>query len=259
MNTLYFSRQRFSINHVQTYKIIKPDPEALCLEAAKDLKRLAQQNIDAKGEFTVALAGGSTPKQFYQTLAKAPYATTMPWGKMRLFFGDERAVPADHPDNNFGMANRHLFKKISIDPTRIHRIQSELEPQQAAQAYHTIVKGFLPLDEAGWPVFDLVLLGLGPDGHVASLFPDTDILEVEDRCAAAVWVEDKKTWRVSLTLPVINSAQHVWLMVTGEGKSDIVDRVFKYPSVSQPLPVERLRPKQDLSWYLDQSAARWLS
>lgn len=243
---------------MRTYKIIKPDTDAICLEAAKDFLRLAQQCSDRKGEFTVALAGGSTPKKFYQILATPPYSNAIPWGKMRLFFGDERSVPPDHPDSNYAMANRYLFKHISIDPMRIHRIQAELEPEQAAHAYHTILNGFLPLDENGRPVFDLVLLGLGKDGHVASLFPGTDILEVEDRCAAAVWVEEKKSWRISLTLPVINSADHVWLLVTGEAKNDIVDRVFHYPSVNDPLPVERLKPRQALSWYLDQAAARWI-
>jgi 6-phosphogluconolactonase len=243
---------------VQTYKIIKPDADAICLEAAKDFLRLAQQCVQQKGEFSVALAGGSTPKKLYQILAKPPYADALPWGKMRLFFGDERGVPPDHPDSNYAMANRYLFKHINIDPTHVHRVQAELEPDKAAQAYHATLKGFLPLDEDNRPVFDLVLLGLGADGHVASLFPGTDILQVEDRCAAAVWVEDKNSWRISVTLPVINSAEHVWLLVTGEAKNDIVDRVFHYPSVNTPLPVERLNPKRDLSWYLDHAAARWV-
>lgn len=243
---------------MQTYKIIKPDPEAVCLEVARNMLRLAQQCVDQKGEFNVALAGGSTPKRLYQILAKPPYSSAMPWGKMRLFFGDERAVPPDHPDNNYGMVNRHLLKHISIDPLRVHRIQSELDPQQAADAYHTVVKGFLPQDAAGAPVFDLVLLGLGDDGHVASLFPGSELLEVDDRCAAAGWVEDKKSWRISLTLPVINNAEHVWLLVTGEAKNDIVDQVFHYPSVTLPLPVERVRARQEISWFLDDAAARWI-
>jgi len=243
---------------VQTYKIIKPDPDAICLEAAKDFLRLAQQSVQHKGEFTVALAGGSTPKRLFQVLAKPPYATAIPWGKIRIFFGDERAVPPDHPDSNYGMANRYLFKHISIDPTRIHRIHAELDVDKAAAGYHTLLKGFLPRNDKGWPVFDLVMLGLGNDGHVASLFPGTDILEVKDRCAAAVWVEEKKSWRISITLPVINSAEHVWMLVTGESKNDIVDRTFNYPSVNHPLPVERVKPKRDISWYLDLAAARWV-
>ena len=243
---------------MQNFKIIKPDREAVCLEAAKSFLRLAQQTVDQKGEFTVALSGGTTPKQFYQILAKAPYSGSIPWGKMRLFFCDERAVPPDHPDSNYAMANQHLLKHISIDPLHIHRIQAELPPEQAAAAYQTILKAFLALNEDKQPVFDLVLLGLGSDGHIASLFPETDILEVTDKSAAAVWVEKNKSWRISITFPVINCAENVWLMVTGEGKNDIVDRVFNYPSITNPLPVERLKPKNGVTWYLDQAAANWI-
>lgn len=243
---------------MNTYKIIKPDPDTLCLEAAKHFLRLAHQCVEQKGEFCVALAGGSTPKRFYQVLAQPPFSTSIPWGKMHIFFGDERAVPPDHPDSNYGMANRFLFKHISIDPLRVHRFQSELEPEDAARAYHTVVKAFLPSNENGLPVFDLILLGLGDDGHVASLFPGTDILDITDRCAAKVWVESKESWRLSITLPVINSAENVWLMVTGKNKNDIVDRVFNYPSITGPLPVERVNPKQGLTWYLDKAAANWV-
>lgn len=243
---------------MSSYKIIKPDSDAVCIEAAKNFLRLAQQCVEQKGEFSVALAGGSTPKKFYQILSQPPYSTSIPWGKMRIFFGDERAVPPDHPDSNYGMANQNLFKKISIDPLRVHRIQSELPPEQAAEAYHTILSTFLASNDAGQPVIDLVLLGLGDDGHVASLFPGTDILDIEDKTAAAVWVEKKKSWRISMTLPVINSAEHIWMMVTGESKNDIVDRIFNYPSITDPLPVELVIPHNDVTWYLDEAAANWI-
>jgi 6-phosphogluconolactonase len=243
---------------VSTYKIIKSDPDAVCVEAAKHLIRLSQQCVDERGEFTLALAGGTTPKRFFQILAKPPYSTAIPWGKTRIFFGDERAVPPDHPDSNYGMANRYLLKHINIDPLRIHRIQSELDPQDAAKGYHITLAGFLPLNHDKKPVFDLVLLGLGDDGHVASLFPGSDILQEQEKHADAVWVESKKTWRISITLPVINSAHNIWLMVTGESKADIVDRVFNYPSEANPLPIEMLKADHGITWYLDEAAARWL-
>ena len=243
---------------MKAYKIIKPDIGAVCLKAAEDILRLAQQCVADNGEFSIALAGGTTPKKLFQTLAKPPFSTSMPWGKTRIFFGDERSVGPTDIDSNYAMANKYLFSQISIDPLRVHRIQGELEPEDAAEAYNHVLGAFLPLNSQNQPVFDLVLLGLGDDGHVASLFPGTDILNVTDKRAAAVWVESKDTWRISITLPVINSAHNVWLLVTGESKCDIVDQIFKYPSVSKPLPVEMLTSGTGLTWYLDEAAAKWI-
>jgi len=243
---------------MKAYKIIEPDIDAVCLKAAADIQRLVQQSVADNGEFTIALAGGTTPKKLFQILAKPPFSTSIPWGKTRIFFGDERSVDPTHIDSNYAMANKYLLSQISIDPLRVHRIQSELQPEDAAEAYNTALGAFLPLNNLNQPVFDLVLLGLGDDGHVASLFPGTDILNVTDKRAAAVWVESKNTWRISITMPAINSAHNVWLLVTGEGKSDIVDRVFKYPSVAKPLPVEMLKPQTGVTWYLDEAAAKWI-
>ncbi len=243
---------------MQKYKIIKPDIDAVCLKAAEDLLRLAQQCVTNHGEFNIALAGGTTPKKLFQILAKPPYSTAIPWGKTRIFFGDERSVGPTHADSNYAMANKYLLSHISIDPLRVHRIQSELDPEEAAKAYNAVLGGYIPLNDLNQPIFDLVLLGLGDDGHVASLFPGTDVLTVTDKSAAAVWVESKNTWRISITLPVINSARNVWLLVTGENKCDIVEHVFKYPSVAHPLPVEMLQPQSGVTWYLDEAAAKWL-
>ena len=240
------------------HKIIKPNIESVCLAAADAILRLAKQSVSERGEFNLALSGGSTPKKLFQILAKPPYSTSIPWGKTRIFFGDERCVPPTHPDSNFAMASNALLKHINIDPLRVHRVQAELEPEDAANAYHTVLGGYLPLNNANQAVFDLILLGLGDDGHVASLFPDTDILEEKEKRAAAVWVEKHNSWRISITLPTINSARNVWLLVTGEGKRDIVDRIFNYSSDVEPLPVERLNPQTGVTWYLDEAAAKWL-
>ena len=243
---------------MKPYKIIEPDIDAVCVKAAEDILRLAQQCVADNGEFSIALAGGTTPKRLFQVLAKPPFSTAIPWGKTHIFFGDERSVDPTHPDSNYAMAHKYLLSNISIDPLRIHRIQAELEPNDAAEAYHTLLNALLPLNDNKHPIFDLILLGLGDDGHVASLFPGTDIISVTNKHAAAVWVESKQTWRISITLPTINSARNVWLMVTGESKCDIVDRIFKYPSVTQPLPVELLQPQTGLTWYLDEAAAKWI-
>lgn len=237
---------------------IYPNLESLSQNAADQLLRLARQSTDQNDEFTIALAGGNTPRTLYQCLADKPYSNSMPWGKIRLFFGDERMVPPNNPASNYNMVNDALLKHISIDPLRVHRIQGELEPAAAAQAYELILKNFLQQNSSDSPIFDLVLLGLGADGHIASLFPDTDILDIKDSLAAAVHIQNLDSWRVSISLPMINNAKNVWIFVAGETKQDIVDRVFNHPSVIDPLPVERLSKETNITWFMDARAAHWL-
>lgn len=240
---------------MQAYKRILPDMQTLCLEAARDLLRLIQQGVEERGEFHLFLAGGSTPESLYRLLSHAPYAKAVPWGKVHLYFGDERNVPPDHPDSNYRMVNSVLFSQISIDPMRIHRIQGELPADQAAAAYNTMLVNIVPKGSSDHLQADLVLLGLGTDGHIASLFPGTVILDEENSVCAAAYVDKLKTWRISITYPVINHARHVWLFVAGENKQDIVDRIFNHPASDNLLPVERINAKGQLTWYLDQAAA----
>jgi len=243
---------------VDKFTIIKPSVSELCDRAAHDLVHIAQQAVDERGEFNIALAGGTTPKHLYQLLAAPRFAKNFPWGKTHFFFGDERHSEPDSPESNYNMANTSLFKRVSIDPLRIHRIHGELEPADGAKAYDLVLGGLLPKTENGVVEFDLVLLGLGPDGHVASLFPDTDILQETDKRVAAVWVPQKQSWRISITIPVINNSRNVWIMVTGHSKQDIIDRVLNYTDVSGDLPVEMIKPKNGLLWYLDADAAALL-
>lgn len=243
---------------MQHYKKVLPNMEALCLEAARDLLRLIQQSIDERGSFHIFLAGGSTPENFYKLLATSTYANVIPWNKINIYFGDERNVPPDHPDSNYKMVNTALLNKLSIDPTHIHRIHGELTADDAAIAYHNTIKVLAPADENDTPQPDLVLLGLGPDGHIASLFPNTDILNKRDTYCAAVWVEKLKAWRISITYPVINNARNLWFLVAGENKQDIVDRIFNHASILEKLPIERIAAKGQVTWYLDQAAAKWL-
>ena len=238
--------------------VIRPDLDELCQTMAEELLRLTRQAADQGRDFTLFLTGGSTPKPLYQLLAKPPFSNAMPWGKIKIFFGDERCVQPDSIDSNYAMANNAMLKHISIDPRNIHRIQGELSPANAAEAYNNTLKYALPQTDDGMVTPDLVLLGLGPDGHIASLFPDTDILEEQDKFVSDVWVEKLKTSRISITYPVINNAKHVWLFVSGEGKQDIVDRIFNHPSHTDLLPIERLAPKGDLLWFLDKDASRWI-
>ena len=182
----------------------------------------------------------------------------MPWGKTHLFFGDERNVEPDSPESNYQMVRKAMLNKVSLDPMHVHRIHGELSAQEAAQGYDLILGSLLPKTADGQVEFDLVLLGLGPDGHVASLFPGTDILDENEKRAAAVWVPEKHTWRISITIPVINNARNVWVFVTGASKQDIVDRVLNYPSVTARLPIEAIAPKNGLYWYMDDNAAALL-
>ncbi len=243
---------------MEPYKIIKPNMDELCNKAAHDLVHIAQQAVDERGEFNISLAGGTTPKHLYQLLATPAFSSNFPWGKTQIFFGDERNVGPDSPESNYHMINLALLRKVNVDPMRIHRIHGELEAEEAANAYDLAMKGLLPKDDKEMLEFDLVLLGLGSDGHTASLFPGTDILDEKKKHAAAVWISNKHTWRISITLPVINNARNVWVFVTGESKQDIVDRVLNYPLVSDELPIERVKPKNGLQWYMDSSAAALL-
>ncbi len=229
--------------------------EQLCHAAAQRLLSLIEAS---HGDFNIALAGGSTPKRLYQILASSPYREQMPWSRLRFFFGDERSVGPDHADSNYRMAKEALFDHVPLDATRIHRIEGEAaDIQLAAQHYGELLQQHLPRDASGQLQFDVVLLGLGPDGHIASLFPDTTALAVNDAATAAVWVEKMNTWRVTISYPLINHARHVWLFVAGDSKAAIIDEIFNHPSATH-YPVQGIRAVNELCWFLDQAAAKEL-
>ncbi len=236
--------------------IIEDDSAALCQRAAADLVRLVKDSAVKGRPFHIALAGGSTPKALYALLASSPYCDEMPWEHIRFFFGDERMVPKDDPESNYRMAREALLSQVPVSDEQIHRIRGELEDvNEAAALYDRELAQYLPRDEAGVSQFDLVLLGLGPDGHIASLFPGTDILANHESRAAAVWVEKFNTWRVSITFPLINHARHIWLFVAGEAKTDIVRQVIKEKVQTPGYPVEMITPQGEQLWYLDKMAA----
>ena len=254
--------------------LIFDDPQVLAAEAARTWGTLAAQRCAEQGRFAVALAGGNTPRLLYQTLARPPWREAVPWERVEVFFGDERCVPPDHPDSNYRMAREALLDRVPIPEARRHRMAGEENPQQAAARYARLLETTLPREE-GVPVLDLALLGLGTDGHIASLFPDTPALDVCDRWTVAVWVEKLQAWRLTLTYPVFEHARHLWILVTGANKREIVDRVLnrgpnhmegttagaeadRSPSSSPLLPAERLQCRGRMVWYLDRAAAAGL-
>lgn len=206
----------------------------------------------------VALAGGSTPKHLYQLLAQPEFAQQMPWESVHIYMGDERSVPHDHADSNYRMAQETFLEQVPIPTDNIHPMDAAPDPEAGARAYEQLLTTKLPLSENGVPIFDLILLGLGPDGHTASLFPDTTILQEKTHYVAAVYVEKLKTWRVSLTFPVINQARHVLVMASGEGKAAILEQIMDAKN-DEKYPVQMIEPQGDMIWYLDRAAASLLS
>jgi 6-phosphogluconolactonase len=230
---------------------IYPDLDSLSHAAAQAFVDLAAHYIASQGCFNVALAGGSTPRHLYGYLASAEFSPHIDWSRLHFYFGDERSVGHDHPDSNYRMAREALFEHVPVPPDHIHPFETQLEVRKAAAAYARLLFQSIPRSE-GLPRFDLILLGMGPDGHTASLFPGTCILH-DERLAAAVYVEKLHTWRLSLTYPVINNADHVWLLVAGENKSAVLG-ALDGPD-SGRYPVSGVQPRGELRWFLDTAVA----
>lgn len=228
---------------------ILPDAEQLITAATEHFVATARNAIAKRGVFYVALAGGSTPKGLYEKLATEPYSQQIDWARVQLFFGDERCVPADHDDSNYKMARLAMLDKLPIPADNIHRVPTEageaaVVAVEYAKTLQTVMNG---------AAFDLVLLGLGPDGHIASLFPETPALTVTDTLTTPVYVEKFASWRVTLTYPVINAARQVIVFIAGAGKADIVRDISN--DALSGLPVQQLAPQGDYYWFMDQAAA----
>ncbi len=222
--------------------------------AAEEFSRVGRQAIGAQGRFTVALSGGSTPKSLYSLLASS-YAD-FPWARTYFFFGDERHVPPTDPESNYRMVNEALFSKAAIPAQNVFRVKAENSGAAAAAAdYETQLRKFFELKPNELPRFDLILLGMGPDGHTASLFPDSEGLKENTRLVIANWVEKFKTNRISLTFPVLTNAGEVIFLASGPDKAAMVHEVLEGKS-TPPLPSQRVQPTNGrLLWMLDESAA----
>lgn len=232
---------------------IGADPDAVMAEAARRIAAVLTKAVAARGVATVALAGGSTPRRLYRLLAAPPYDRAIPWDRIQLFLGDERCVPAEHPDSNQRMVRESLLAGLPVAPDLHPMPCGQLEPAAAAARYAQELTREVAGEE-GLPRLDLVLLGMGDDGHTASLFPDTAILD-EQRLVAEVFVPRLDTWRLSLTLPTLNAARHVLFLVTGAGKAASLTRVLA-EGPQRHLPASLVRPPHGtVEWHVDREAA----
>jgi len=238
-----------------------PDAPALTQGAAEHVIQQACLAIDTRGRFTIALAGGSTPKSLYALLASLEYRTRLEWEKIEFFWGDERHVPPNHAESNYRMAYEAMLSPLTIPEKQIHRMQGELpEAQEAADRYEGLLRTRLGQSDSPIPRLDLVLLGMGPDGHTASLFPGTDAVHESTRLVAAPWVGKFQTFRITLTPALINEANQITFLVNGEGKAEVLRSVLEGPFHPDQLPSQVINPTSGhLTWLIDREAARDLS
>lgn len=230
------------------------DAEELAHAAAVRFQTLAQSSVAHQGRFSVALAGGNTPRRVYELLATDEFKQQINWPSVHMFFGDERPVPHDHPASNYRMAFETLLSKVSIPVTNVHPMNGAGDPHANARDYESELRSFF--GGVSWPRFDLVLLGMGDDGHTASLFPDSPALNEMHAWVVANWVEKLGEFRVTLTAPAINAAANVIFLVAGEKKAESLYEILRGPSQQAHLPSQLISPKEgSLSWMVDAAAA----
>ncbi len=234
---------------------IVPDNAALARAAAQEFHHVAEDAVRERGRFSVALSGGNTPRTVYSLLASEH--RQLPWNSIHIFFGDERHVPPDDPESNFRMASESLLSKVPIPQSNVHRIRAELDAEAASMQYEQELREFFHLVDHDWPHFDLIFLGLGDDGHTASLFPGSKALTDESSRVTANWVEKFQTFRITLTFPVLNHAAEVVFLVSGASKARILSEVLR-PGVRK-FPAQNVQPENGrLLWLVDQDAGSLL-
>jgi 6-phosphogluconolactonase len=235
--------------------------DALSQAAASEFFRCATDAVGARGRFTVALSGGSTPRGLFKLLATDPaWRDQLPWDRMQFFWGDERHVPPEHADSNFRMANEVMLSVVPAPAANIHRIHGEAaNAADAASEYEAELRETFDLPEGQVPRFDLILLGLGPEGHTASLFPGTRALAETHRLVVSNWVGKLFADRITLTAPVLNNAACVMFIVSGEDKATALKAVLEGPYEPDQLPAQLVNPTNGrLVWLLDRAAAQEL-
>lgn len=239
-----------------------PDAESVCAAAATELAALAEAAVAGSGRFAVALSGGTTPRRLYQLLAEPPHRERVPWDRLELFWGDERAVPPEHPDSNYGVAAEVLLAKVPVPAERVHRILADRpDLDETARLYQAEIARVLGVPPDGPPpALDLVLLGMGGDGHTASLFPYSRALGERGRWVLAHFVARLGVERITLTPPILNRAREVRILVTGSDKAPTLRAVLEGPREPERLPAQLIKPGAGrLVWLVDEAAAAELS
>ena len=238
--------------------IVKDTPLQAAITGADLFVENARISVTQSGSFAVAISGGSTPRPMHRLLAQEPYCSKIPWSRTELFWVDERCISVEDPASNYGMARTDFLNQVPIPKDQVHPILADLSPEQGAQAYTRRLIDFFHLHRANFPVFDLIYLGIGLDGHTASLFPGQDALDETERLVMSVKGGDPYVSRLTLTFPVINRAKRIVFMVSGRGKADTLRTILECPEAG--LPAQRVRPlKGSLTWLLDNESASMLS
>lgn len=236
---------------------ISADTQTLSTELASWIKDLIVETLKTKDRFTFVLSGGSTPKALYKLLASDTYRTSIHWEKVHFFYGDERAVPFEDERNNAKMSYDTLLNFIEVPEENIHIMRTDLEPKESAIAYEAILKSYFGENE---PTFDLVLLGMGDDGHTLSLFPGTDVIHEKTAWTSAFFLKAQDMYRITLTAPVVNKSRFIVFMAAGSGKASTLKEVLEGPTDLERLPSQIIATENgEVHWFIDKSAAALLS
>ncbi|MBF6567483.1 MAG: 6-phosphogluconolactonase [Candidatus Binataceae bacterium] len=239
--------------------VVLEDAEAACVRAAEEITHVAGEAICTHAEFRLCLTGGSTPVKTYELLATR-FHLSVDWKEVQFFWGDERCVPPDDQASNYGMADRTMLERLELRPEQVHRIRGEDDPEQAARKYEDDLRESFSLDEGEFPRFHLMLLGLGDNAHMASLFPGDPALHEQTRLAVAVNVPAEAARRVSLTVPVISLSERILFIVTGEKKAQAVKNVLEGSRDPERYPAQMaLAGQSEVMWIIDQAAASLLT
>ncbi|WP_047495608.1 6-phosphogluconolactonase [Terriglobus sp. TAA 43] len=239
--------------------LVYDTPQRLAHAAAEVFAKYAADGVAARGVARIAISGGSTPKRMLALLAEEPFRSQIDWEKLRLYWVDERCVPADHADSNYRMTHEQLLSKVPLAEENVFRMEGELNPEDAASRYEATLRNSFRLEGAEAPAFDLVLLGMGDDGHTASIFPNTSAIDAMGTLVAANHVPQKDSWRITLTWPVINHGRRVVFLVEGAAKAEVLREVLLGGYDPDRLPAQLIRPENgQIGLLLDAEAARRL-